>query len=1530
MNELLHAMLEDLSGVAVEIIETDPDRSEVDRTVVAIEDLPWNWGAQASISRVVEEFVESRVTGLVLEVGAWGELDLGILRGYPVDDVRRQVGDRVLRLLRLSGAEHGCAVGGGSVRLLGVEDPALLEEAMALWRADPTPPLALPPLFEQSAWPGGLTGSGASSSGTARWRTDVDSPATAFARLGPRRSHVIAERSLAAMRWRRESVAVLAVTADLMSAVCTELRERGTRCIQMRPRTSEPDDRQRYLERGYGRGTVTERLLQSISGPSDWPRTPQGWRDYQLEHLESMSQGVRSGRSQKELLGEVAEVMGSSQFADLSVEQKREVLQQLSIPMAVLEELVPPTLLDELYPGEERRYLRLEDVLSVDELSEPSSAQTRADMVEGLVRRVPDRDLARLLRSTKIGLAVRRDLARQLRATGSRSAEVEKALAERVLAENEADADGPAEYEEGPQLADLDRSSAEQLSGDPQLQSCYRSLAVLEGAREAPEQLIVLLWNRMVSVDRYQASHYLVRMEEMGLVSLTGVPPYQQVHLPDRIDGSLCGTTGEQVIAAHQALLACWRQWRPDGLRRTDGLDPVFNHLPHHLRCAGQSDELPALLLDYGWLRARILANGVGTLLDDFRDVLAEINSSRLSGADGEAEDLRTVQAALRLSARAITTDPGQLAGQLTGRLVGVRSTAVARLRDGIATEETGSWIRPLDSGISPPDRPLKMTMRGHREAVNDVALTPDGRQVLSASSDHTVKVWDLETGVLVRTLRGHSSDVHGVAVSSSGRWAVSVAGNASSPDGDPSLRTWDLESGATLGTSTDAPDCLTCVALSPDDRTIIAGTGSHDPFRPSRASVVLMDAPTLRPLPSLSGHTEVVNAVTFTRDGRTAVSGAGRSLHLGEGADPELVEILKRLMPGVPSSASLVDTAPDCTVRSWDPSSGRQLQVMGGQTEPVRGLAALPDPQQVVSCGTGSALHIWDVVTGTEVATINTQPESGRTWCLAVTPDGTRCIGGSDTGRIQVLDLRRREALAAMRRHSGGVNALAVSQDGQVLVSGGADACLRVWDLAALERQSAVDDRSGITTITPVGDGDTVVTSHAHGGIWVWNAPVPREAREIPDLRDAQTVVIEPEAAIAVAAFPDGTMTLLDVTTGQPVAPRLPQGQRDGIRLLAAGAGCAVHLRVSGRVVSQPLNGQTQRQQWWCRRSADLTTMAVSADGRFVIAGGQRERLVVWALSSGAKVASLRARTRTGPAADFIRQILLAKDGTRAATFSSLGQLRVFDLPAWVERQRISLGATPAAVALSRDGRWAVSSLLLTMSEDGLKEVDRTLTLWDLERGRQVCQLWGSDHGSTQIAFLPDGRHVVALLDSSVITVWDDSGERVARLDLDVTVESGIAVRDDGTLVLGDSEGGIHTFRFVPGAFPRPVEQEPDEPDAVGHDSAASAAQRPSALRGRSHSARFSWVTCPGCGQVQALERHPSAARVALLVVLTTLTLRLAMASPWWWILCLPVIVILVGALLSLPIRRRRHCLACRTQILVPSRRSPARPEHP
>ncbi|MFQ6030733.1 MAG: WD40 repeat domain-containing protein, partial [Dehalococcoidia bacterium] len=50
------------------------------------------------------------------------------------------------------------------------------------------------------------------------------------------------------------------------------------------------------------------------------------------------------------------------------------------------------------------------------------------------------------------------------------------------------------------------------------------------------------------------------------------------------------------------------------------------------------------------------------------------------------------------------------------------------------------------------------LTLSGHSDYVFGVAVSPDGRQVVSASRDGTLKVWDLATGREQRTLTGHSS----------------------------------------------------------------------------------------------------------------------------------------------------------------------------------------------------------------------------------------------------------------------------------------------------------------------------------------------------------------------------------------------------------------------------------------------------------------------------------------------------------------------------------------------------------------------------------------------------------------------------------------------------------------------------------------------------------------------------------------------------------------------------------------------------
>ena len=84
------------------------------------------------------------------------------------------------------------------------------------------------------------------------------------------------------------------------------------------------------------------------------------------------------------------------------------------------------------------------------------------------------------------------------------------------------------------------------------------------------------------------------------------------------------------------------------------------------------------------------------------------------------------------------------------------------------------------------------------------VALA-DGRRAPSASRDHTLKIWDLETGVLLRTLEGHTEMVYGVAALPDPRRAISCSE-------DRTVKLWDLANGRCVATWT-ADEPVRCVA---------------------------------------------------------------------------------------------------------------------------------------------------------------------------------------------------------------------------------------------------------------------------------------------------------------------------------------------------------------------------------------------------------------------------------------------------------------------------------------------------------------------------------------------------------------------------------------------------------------------------------------------------------------------------------------------------------------------------------------------
>ncbi len=103
--------------------------------------------------------------------------------------------------------------------------------------------------------------------------------------------------------------------------------------------------------------------------------------------------------------------------------------------------------------------------------------------------------------------------------------------------------------------------------------------------------------------------------------------------------------------------------------------------------------------------------------------------------------------------------------------------------------------------------------LRGHKESVADIAISPDGRFVASGSSDSTVRIWDVETGKLMKILMGHKQRVSSVTFSTDGKQIVSTSVSG--------CLIWDRASGNLINKFSPGGRCA---SFCPDGSMLIVG----------------------------------------------------------------------------------------------------------------------------------------------------------------------------------------------------------------------------------------------------------------------------------------------------------------------------------------------------------------------------------------------------------------------------------------------------------------------------------------------------------------------------------------------------------------------------------------------------------------------------------------------------------------------------------------------------------------------------------
>jgi hypothetical protein len=203
------------------------------------------------------------------------------------------------------------------------------------------------------------------------------------------------------------------------------------------------------------------------------------------------------------------------------------------------------------------------------------------------------------------------------------------------------------------------------------------------------------------------------------------------------------------------------------------------------------------------------------------------------------------------------------------------------------------------------------LTLTGHTAAVYDVAFSPKGRWLASASYDGTVKVWDMTTGKLLRDLSDHTGAVYGVAFSPDGT-RIASAGQ------DQTVKIWDSTRDRKPLTLTGHAAAVYDVAFSPKGRWL--ASASYD------GTVKVWDMISGQEAGILKGHAAWVYSLAFSPDGTRI------------------------------ATASM-----DQTVKVWDTATCHDLLTLRGHNNLVWDVAFSPDGTRIASAGRDGTVKLWD-----------------------------------------------------------------------------------------------------------------------------------------------------------------------------------------------------------------------------------------------------------------------------------------------------------------------------------------------------------------------------------------------------------------------------------------------------------------------------------------------------------------------------------------------------------------------------------------
>ena len=341
--------------------------------------------------------------------------------------------------------------------------------------------------------------------------------------------------------------------------------------------------------------------------------------------------------------------------------------------------------------------------------------------------------------------------------------------------------------------------------------------------------------------------------------------------------------------------------------------------------------------------------------------------------------------------------------------------------------------------------------LKGHKGFIRSVAVSRDSKYIVSGSTDHTVKIWNIAEMREEFSLPGHSNSVNSVDITDDFTFIVSGSS-------DHTLILWSVVERRKDYTFNGHKGPVLSVVVSPNQKFIVSGSNDST-IRVWKLEERKIDF-------KLKGHTDSVLSVAVNHD-----------------------------------STSIVSASKDWTIKVWSIADKKATYSVVQGEHPVRAVTFTNKQRNLVAFGSEDGrIRMWNVSRHREVSKITIPDKATSVEC---SKDGKYVAVGYHNSSIKIWDVEKRKEECTLNKDCGNsrddcvaVITLSITKDNKFLVSGSLDRKICIWDIKSRE-QFGGSIEENVEKIIVVNDGKLIISKSFGKVIKIWDFETQKEEKK-------------------------------------------------------------------------------------------------------------------------------------------------------------------------------------------------------------------------------------------------------------------------------------------------------------------------------------------------------------------------------------------------------------------------------------------------